>query len=734
MEYNSRIEALMDIISQDDPYKYDNEITIDKNNIDENHILNREFKALNPKEIDELKKEGFNEQQLEVIKSNYPIVNLAGPGSGKTKTLIAKITIQVENINDLKHMLVLTFTNNAANEILERLSKKLDTKLERKEFYTGTFHGIFYKLLRENSSFLNKNFGFTNVPRVLDKNEDKHLFEQIIQKHLNEDGKAKKTHIKEEFFNKHNIYPMDIYYTINNTINGIPESINHIKQEVVNQSICEDHKELEKLELIVDTFFRSKIMDNVLSFTDILMFTYFGLNKDEELRKKISDNFKYILVDEYQDTNPIQAKIIELISKNDNTCIIGDPYQSIYRFLGASVKNIIDKTKIENMNVIQLLNNYRSTANIVSFTNDVSTLFREKTSSHKPCVSANLEMYNHKIELKRNVNQEANILNSIQYRIKKGIPLNEMAVLARTKNDTYALENVFRRNNIPFIKLGGNELYETKEVKFLIELAKVVSGQYSLQNIENVSDYFKGVGATSLEKVAKLYVDRKDKNITFSDIIKKDFSSSKSLTKFNEVIFGSISQKDFDSDLFSIKDDSTIIRDCSYDSFLDILNNDNLNFYDAILSDAETIAKKKEIETNIEYFKNELQYYFSLGKDELREFLSDISLKTDSNDSEIDKENAVTITTAHSAKGLEWQDVYIINAEQGKFPSYKALDPNLEEDERKKQIEEEKRLFYVAISRAKEKLTITSSGELNDFITPFLNKQYINLYSGNPRR
>ena len=382
------------------------------------------------------------------------------------------------------------------------------------------------------------------------------------------------------------------------------------------------------------------------------------------------------------------------------------------------------------MNVIQLINNYRSTPNIVNFTNDISTLFREKTSSHKPCRSATLGLNNQKIDIKMNVNQEANILNSIVYRNKIGVPYNEMAVLARTNNDTYALEAYLRTNKIPFIKLGGNELYETKEVKYMIDLAKVVSGDYTLQNIENVADYFKGVGVASLEKVSKIYLDKTNKDTTISDIIKKDFQKSKSLTLFNEVIFGTISKEEFQNNLFSEKDENTIIRDCTYESFLDILNNENISFLEDIISGVETVSKKKEIENNIEYFKNELKYNFSLGKENLKEFLSDISLKADNNDIEIDKENAVTITTAHSAKGLEWKDVYIINAEQGKFPYYKALDENLEEEERKKQIEEEKRLFYVAISRAKEKLMITSSNDISDFVKPFISKPYMNVYKG----
>jgi len=681
-------------------------------------------------DLDSLKAEGFNDRQLAVIQSDYPIVNIAGPGSGKTKTLIAKITTQVNSIPELRNTLILTFTNAAANEILERLSSKLDTKLERKDFYAGTFHGIFYKLMRENPKYLQKSFGFSQTPRILDSNEDKHLFEKVVQTYLNRDGKMKKTTLKEEFFDLHGMFPLDIYYTINNSINGIPESIKQIKAAVTERSHSENKKDLDKLEEIVHSFFKTKLLDNNMSFTDILMYTYFSLRDNEDMKKKIQEQFEYILVDEYQDTNPIQAAIIELIG-NNNACLIGDPYQSIYRFLGASVKNIMKKTEIEDMNVIQLLKNYRSTPNIVDFTNDIASLFKERVSNHKPCESAAKGLSNMKIELKQNVHQEYNVLNSIQYRIRKKIPLSEMAILSRTKNDTYGMEKLLRINKIPFIKIGGNEFYETKEIKYLIDLAKIVAGIAVPQNIESVSVHFRGLGLSSMDKVNKAYIDRKNNNDTFIDIIKQEFKTSKSLQRFSEVLWGTVTQEEVGTNLFTAAnglEEGQILRDCSFKTFSEIIENENITFEDDLTRKADTINRKKEIESNIEYFLNEIEPIFRKGKEELIEFLSDISLKADiTKDGEVLE--AITITTAHSAKGKEWSDVYIINAEQGKFPSYRALDENLDEDERRDLIEEEKRLLYVAISRAKEKLMITSGGDLNNFIQPFINKPYMDVYT-----
>lgn len=681
-------------------------------------------------ELEKLKKEGFNEQQLKVINSEYPIVNIAGPGSGKTKTLIQKIVSnEVRELEDLKNILVLTFTNAASNEILERLGKKFHTELDRRDFYSGTYHGIFYKLIKENSEKL-KIFGFRETPRILDSNEDKHLFESIANMILDKEGAFKKKDIKEKFTNEHGFMPLDIYYQINHIINSIPKSIKEIKDKIIGNSISSDIEELKKIELIIHNFFKVKIESNVFGFSDILMYMHFLLEKDSEFKTKIQDKFKHILVDEYQDTNPIQAKILDNLEKNNNTCVIGDPYQSIYRFLGAYFQNIMNKSKQEGMNTIQLIKNYRSTPNIVSFTNDIAKLFNERVQNYVPCESAATGLKNMKVFLKEGVSQEFNIIRELKYRLNQGIELKDMAVLARTNFETYKLEASLRKDKIPFIKLGGNELYETKEVKFMIDLAKVVAGEYSLQNFENVAEQFKGLGSTTIEKLKNAYLSRSDINLTIVDMIDKEFAKNKSLQKFKDVVFGNIKKSDMES-LFFEKKDTDIIRNFSFETFQSIMKDENIDIENILVKDAETINKKREIESNIKYFNEELKNYFEQGKENLIEFLNDISLGQNDVPNEKDRDNALTISTIHGAKGKEWNDVYILNLEEGKFPSNKSKNEALPEDERIALMEEEKRLLYVAVSRAKEKLVLMSENALNDFIQPLVKKPYIDHYKSN---
>lgn len=684
------------------------------------------FEKTKAQELEELKAEGFNEQQLKVINSPYPIVNIAGPGSGKTKTLIAKITTQVREIKDLKEMLVLTFTNAASNEILDRLGKKFETKLDRKDFYSGTYHGIFYKLIRENEEKL-KQFGFTGSPRILDSNEDKHLFESVVQMVLDRDSSSKKKDIKESFEDAHGFMPLEVYYQINNSINTIPTSIKDIKEQVLLMSDAKDQTNLDNLEKIVHGFFKAKIEGNLFGFSDILMYMNFLLEKDKEFKDKIQNKFKYILVDEYQDTNPIQAKILSHLEKNNNSCIIGDPYQSIYRFLGASVKNIMDKSKVEGMNTIQLTQNYRSTPNIVEFTNDIAKLFNERVQNHLPCESATKGLTNLRVSLKEGLSQEYAILNDVKYRLKKGVELKDMAVLARTKFETYKLEAGLRREKIPFIKLGGNALYETKEVRFMIDLAKVLLNDYSLQNFESVASKFKGLGASTIEKLNTAYLTKENKLDTMQDLIKKQFEKSKPLNAFSDLIFGDYSPQDKGSLFNQAKNDGSPM---SFDKFVLIMEDSNINIEEVLIKAAETTNKKREIETNIKYFKEELKEYFAKGIDELKEFLNDVCLgQNELNEDEL--ENALTISTIHGAKGKEWRDVYVLNVEEGKFPSARSNSDKNSPEEREALMEEEKRLLYVAVSRAKEKLMLTAETSFNDFVRPLVRKPYVEHYKGN---
>lgn len=659
-------------------------------------------------ELEELRKEGFNKEQIEVIKSPYPIVNLAGPGSGKTKTLIAKITTQVKNLDELNRVLVLTFTNNAANEIINRLSIKLNQKIDRRKYYTGTYHGMFFKLLKENYRLALKPYGFSNTPTVIDQDDEKSYFNLAFNSVFNPDGKIKSTELKDMFYDEHGLAPLDLLYTNNNLINRTPETIDDVIFKVQNRSKSTNIDEIAKIARVMLIFRDLKIQGNQLSFSDILMYSYFALKDNIKYREKIKNHFDYLLIDEYQDTNPIQSKIIDFISRGDNTCIIGDPYQSIYRFLGASVRNIIDKTELDGTNTISLVNNYRSNKNIVDFTNDIASTFKERAKGHQYCISANNIVKNNKIQVSMGINQEEYIVNSIVNRVKEGVPYNEIAILARTNKETHLLEATLRRNKLPFIKIGGTELWETVEGRYMVDLVKVLSKDYTFKSIENLSKMYDGLGMVTLGKAIIAFVNRDDKSLDLLENTKQILPKQKKLIEFLELLLGDKSK-------------------FNYSYFEYMLSHSNISFKEKLLSKAQTVSKMNEIEENIELVKSTFKDKFENHTlDEFKDFMSNLSLGTDKE--KVDKDNAITISTVHGSKGLEWNDVYIINGSEGKFPfvmALKSYDPN----ELEASIEEEKRLFYVAISRAKENLIITNSEyDISRFVTPFLGSSYMKVY------
>lgn len=692
-------------------------------------------------DIERLKNEGYNQEQLQVICSDFPILNIAGPGSGKTKTLIAKTTEQlVKNVDDLKHSLILTFTNSASNEILERLGTKLNQELDRKDFYAGTFHGMFYKLLRENNEVLIEKYGFTKSPKILDSNEDDHLYKKVFEsvfmkgvaslKRIVAEGEKEeiltKKEVNKQFSSVHGMLPMDVYYTMINATNGVPKELDSIIQAVVKRSMAENQDDINQLTDMVRVYMQSKREDNALSFNDILLYTYLSLKENPEMLTKVQNQFDYILVDEYQDTNPIQAKIIEMIDRN-NTCIIGDPYQSIYKFLGASVKSIMKKADAKDMNLIQLTKNYRSSPNIVNLTNDLTSLFIERVDGHQPCSSEAVGVKNLPVQFKEGVNVEYNILNGIKYRKKMGIDYKDMAIIFRTGlQEMTTMEKTLLREKIPFIKRGGKGFYSEKEIKFMVDIAKIVSGEYSLKNLSNLCNVFDGLGPKMFDKVQKSYIERENRRDTLQDVILKEYGGKKALVEFSNLIFGEAVDNSTPN-LFA-EPTEEVKRD--FKRFMEIMSYPKINLVEKQMSLADTISKKKKIESNIEYFKEELYEIFKMNDNEyLVDFLNDISLDQNFGIEDGETPDRVVLTTAHSSKGLEWNTVFIGNAEDGMFPSGKALDADIKEGAMNPQLEEEKRLFYVAVSRSKESLTILSNGQLNSFVQPFLENRYADVYS-----
>lgn len=640
----------------------------------------------------------LNKQQQQVIDSDFPILNIAGPGSGKTKTMLSKISLKlVKSKEDLKDILILTFTNKAADSVFTKIEKQLNEKIDKKEFYTGTFHSIFFKLIKENSSLLNKEFGFKNTIKIIEPDEDYKLFYRFTKLEFDQTDSLKKKDFEKMFLELHDFTVKDFYNFKKNKINKIA-SFKEIIEYIKTKTITPLEEEKLKLEIILKKYFLLKIKDGKMSFEDILLYFYLLLFKNEEFKLKINKQFKYVLVDEFQDTNPIQNEIINLIT-NNNDYVVGDPYQSIYRFLGAEISNIIDRAKRDGMNVIQLNENYRSSENIVQFTNDITQLFNNKIPNFIPCISSNKEVKNLKIKIRENVNQEQEVLNSIKKRISENnIPLDEIAVLTRTNFETYSLEKWLYFANIPFKKIGGQGFYKKKEIIAVLNIVQLLSNNYNILTLENVLNLVKGIGPKVINTIINNYIN--DKQINLNNIYEymiKLFPKNKKIKDLDEILFN--------------------IKELNIQTIKNIINHEHFDLINKFQNTKDTKEKKDEVLKNIDYILDEI--HSILKKDsisELEEYLSAILLD---NKKEEDKEKPkITLSTIHAAKGLEWNSCYILNAQDSIFPSQKSL--SYEKD-----IEEEKRLLYVAVSRAKEYLMITSGGKINYFIEPFIENNYI---------
>lgn len=665
----------------------------------------------------------FNEKQLEMINSEkYPLLVFAGPGSGKTTTLTSKISDNlVQNISDLETLLILTFTNNAASDIFSKVETKLSQELNKDKFYIGTFHSIFYKILRENRNLLAKYFGIQKL-HIIEEDEDIKMFIDILMinfyESLNEDekeelGKYTKENFKKYFLKCVNVFPMDIYYQIISAINNAPKSSQDIKAYVENRFTRKiENRFKEVIFNTIKKYFRNKIDLGVLAFGDILLYMYLTLNIDKEFQNLIKFKFKNILVDEFQDTNPIEANIIDLI-QNKNTCFIGDPYQSIYGFLGASVKNIIDKSEEPNMNVIQFIHNYRSTENIVNFTNDIVKLFKYQIPNFERCVSVNPNIYENKkikvYEYLFGFGEENNKAIKLVHEYLKITKPNNIVILARTNRQFYALEQALTFNKIKYIKRGGKNFYLLNEISIFIDILKVLTKRYTPHTLERVTNYFDGLGNTTLNKVLNDFYKRENKSETIKSIIETKYQKNKSLLAFKSLFL-----EDFDY---------------SFKSFESVINHPMFNIMDKLKKNAETIAKLKNIEFNIDFIIEEIKSLFFSNSTNLDDTLSTYidSVNLINNKDDKDTTHKIILSTVHAAKGLEWDNVIIIGVQDDLFPHMMSSEEQIDEIETKNSIEEEKRLFYVAISRAKKELALLSSAKISQFVEPFLNEEYIQL-------
>lgn len=602
----------------------------------------------------------LNPAQLEaVLQKEGSILTIAGAGSGKTKTLTYRVARLIEGGVNPKNILLLTFTKKAADEMLSRASMILDSRCE--QVAGGTFHSFANYTLRKYSNLLELKNNFT----ILDRSDSEDVINHIRGKVI---GKQEK-----RFPKKHTI--LDIY---SKAINKNLPAQTIIETEYKQFEHC-----LEKITEISKEYTNYKRENSLLDYDDLLLYLKILLSSNDDLRKRISNQYKYILVDEYQDTNTIQSQIIELLaSEHNNVMAVGDDSQSIYSFRGANFKNILEfPHTFPDTKIIKLEQNYRSSQNVLELANEVIKKAKEKYTKN---LFSTIENPNKPALIcSSDLQTEAEFITQriLELHEEENISLNEMAVLARSARMTYNLEIELAKRNIPYKKFGGLKFIETAHVKDVIAHLRVILNPNDIISYNRILLLLDGIGNQTANKLIPVLSDKN------TDIEKTYLptKSSDTIKKLMEII--AKSQK-------HLFEPSKIIEMV-------------LEYYEPLLTEKyDDFSKRLK---DLEHFS-----YLASKYSSLEDFLSDLALEPpDSSIIDVEgatKDEFLTLSTIHSAKGLEYKAVFIIGAVDGRFPSVFSF--NSEEE-----LDEELRLMYVAVTRAKTHLYITYPIDMFDYST-----------------
>lgn len=597
-----------------------------------------------------------NEQREAVLHTEGPLLILAGAGSGKTRVITHRIAYLIKEKGiDPSSILAFTFTNKAANEMKDRVGRLVGDMADR--MWIGTFHATCVRILRNDIEKVGLRSGFA----IFDSTDQLSLIKSCLRD-LNYDEK---------------MYPPKY----------VQNEISNAKNELIDPAAFErmtgsDFRRL-KIAEIYKLYQTKLIQNNAMDFDDIIAYAIRLLRENPPVLKYYNNKFRYIHVDEYQDTNIAQFVLIKLLSRGSgNLCVVGDDDQSIYGFRGARIENILEFEKeYKNTKVIKLEQNYRSTENILNTANSVirtnrgrkpKTLWTENESGSKTflCRTEN--------EHEEGMLVATEILNMES---RGDINFKDAAVLYRTNAQSRVIEEMLRRSNIPYKVLAGQSFYQRKEIKDTLAYLRLInnpSGDLDLKRIINVPR--RGIGDATVEKMERaaavrqtgmLHIAKDAKNIP------ELARSTRQLGEFTALI----------DDFLALKDNIRVSE-----------------LVERVINDSGMIAEYQRsglledeyrIDNMRELISAALEFERSQENQSLDEFLSGVSLSSDTDG--IDNENSVLLMTLHSAKGLEFPVVFIVGMEDGLFPGNRSIT-----DE--KELEEERRLCYVGITRAKKRL------------------------------
>jgi len=611
----------------------------------------------------------LNNSQLEsTLQMDGPMIVIAGAGSGKTRVLTYKIAYLMTEGVDPFNILALTFTNKAAKEMKERIATIVGN--EAKNLWMGTFHSVFARILRTEAHKI----GYTSNFTIYDSDDSQKLVSRII-KEFNLD--------KDQYKYK------SIFSRISSMKNSFITPNNYLNNEelLLSDKISNRSKFYQIYNEYVERCFKAGAMD----FDDLLLKTNELLNSYPDTLSKYQNIFKYILVDEYQDTNHSQYLIIRALSdKFQNICVVGDDAQSIYSFRGANINNILNFQKdFPDSKIFRLEQNYRSTKNIVNAANSLiennqkrlkKNVWTENESGEK--ISVN--------KLLTDGEEGRFVASSIfENKMQSQLQNSDFAILYRTNAQSRSFEDALRKKNISYRVYGGLSFYQRKEIKDVLAYLRLLINPDDEQAFKRIINFpARGIGQTTLNKIA---VEAKNSSVS-------DYIFIKDLLKSSEILNNSTKNKllDFVIMIESIK--NKIEHADVFDITKEVLKQSGLyNLYknDESLEGINRIQNIEELLNGIKDFvENNEKSQASVSS-----FLQDVALATDQ-DNDTNDNNKVSLMTVHLAKGLEFPYVYIVGLEENLFPSAMNLNSRTE-------LEEERRLFYVALTRAEKKIYLS---------------------------
>ena len=610
----------------------------------------------------------LNDKQKEaVLSTEGPCLVIAGAGSGKTKVLTHKIAylMQEKNVKPWS-ILAITFTNKAANEMKERVENLIGDVA--KDMWIGTFHSICVRILRR---YIDR-IGFTSSFIIFDSSDQRTLVKQCL-KQLNVDDKMLNDRaVLSEISNaKNEMLEPDAYKLRTN---------NEIRKETIAK--------------IYELYQKRLRENNAIDFDDIINYTIRILSENPDVLEYYSNKFEYVLVDEYQDTNKAQFTLVSILAaRHGNITVVGDNDQGIYSFRGADITNILNFEKdFPGTKIIKLEQNYRCTQNILDAANAViknnetkyeKKLWTENGKGGMITVFRGNDEYDEENFVVENINR---------LRREEYMTYNDFAVLYRMNSQSRSIEDILRRENVPYKIIGGLKFYERKEIKDTIAYLRLIqnpSDNLSLTRI--INEPKRGIGKTSLDNVQQIAVQSET---SMYDVIKRADEFG-----LNRVF---VNSREFVSQIEELraKKDNIKISDLIKETL-------NKTGYTKALEDEDTTEAETRLENIEEFLTVAMEFEEQMAENSLEEFLEGITLSSDIDNAD-DQEDTVTLMTLHSAKGLEFPVVFLVGMEEGIFPGYKSIGEP-------KELEEERRLCYVGITRAKQNLFISCARQRTIF-------------------